>query len=207
MFDLSFCHIIQRHCITQFTLYTVLMFDLARPDSQFLCTCVFFSFFVIAHRSTVFSILISNLINKYNSLTLAPNMPCMFLVIYNQNTYSERKGANDILVVTWCSLWHFLFVFLTLSTMSKKLQDDGKTATTTLTSNILSRHTIKTSRSGSKSDFPNPFCRKPHANFTITDCCSSLSITSGVPTHWRAFERVWSRSLVMNAIIKTMVHV
>ena len=36
--------------------------------------------FVITHRSTVLSILISNLINKYNSLTIAPNMPCMLLV-------------------------------------------------------------------------------------------------------------------------------
>jgi len=36
-------------------------------------------FFVITHRS-VLSILISNLINKYSSLTLAPNMPCMLLV-------------------------------------------------------------------------------------------------------------------------------
>ena len=34
-----------------------------------LCMCI--SFFVITHRFTVLSILISNLINKYNSLTLA----------------------------------------------------------------------------------------------------------------------------------------
>ena len=43
-----------------------------------LCMCI--SFFVITHRFTVLSILISNLINKYNSLTLTPNMPCMLLV-------------------------------------------------------------------------------------------------------------------------------
>ena len=36
---------------------------------------------VITHWSTVLSILISDLINKYNSLMLAPNMPCMLLVI------------------------------------------------------------------------------------------------------------------------------
>ena len=43
--------------------------------------CVF-PFFVFTHRSTVLSIIISNLNNKYNSLTLAPNMPCMLLVLY-----------------------------------------------------------------------------------------------------------------------------
>ena len=51
----------------------------ASPDTQFLCTHVCF-FFVITHTSTVLSILISNLINKYNTLTLTPNMPCMLLV-------------------------------------------------------------------------------------------------------------------------------
>jgi len=41
--------------------------------------CISF-FFVITHRSTVLSILISYLINKYNSFTFAPNMPCMLIV-------------------------------------------------------------------------------------------------------------------------------
>jgi len=44
------------------------LYIIARPDSQFLCTHVYFFFFVVTHRSTVLSIiLISNLINKYNS--------------------------------------------------------------------------------------------------------------------------------------------
>jgi len=50
----------------------------SQASSQFLCMHVYF-FFVITHRS-VLSILISNLNNKYSSLTLAPNMPCMLLV-------------------------------------------------------------------------------------------------------------------------------
>jgi len=50
----------------------------SQAHSQFLCMHVYF-FFVITRRS-VLSILISNLINKYSSLTLAPNMPCMLLV-------------------------------------------------------------------------------------------------------------------------------
>ena len=38
----------------------VLMFDLTRPDSQFLCTCVYYYYFIVfTHRSTVLSILIS----------------------------------------------------------------------------------------------------------------------------------------------------
>jgi len=38
-------------------------------------------FFVLTHRTTALAILISDLISKYNSLTFAPNMPRMLLVI------------------------------------------------------------------------------------------------------------------------------
>ena len=51
---------------------------LYRPHSQFLCMHVYW-LLVITHRS-VLSILISNVIYKYSSLTLAPNMPGMLLV-------------------------------------------------------------------------------------------------------------------------------
>ena len=40
--------------------------------------CVFL--FLWSHIDLLSSILIINLINRYNSLTLAPNMPCMLLV-------------------------------------------------------------------------------------------------------------------------------
>ena len=70
--------IIQWHCITQFTLYKGINIW---PHQTWLTipvyTWVFFHFFfflVITHRSTIFSILISALINKYKSLTLAPSM-------------------------------------------------------------------------------------------------------------------------------------
>jgi len=57
--------------------------------------CVFL--FVITHRSTVLSILISNLINKYNSLTLAPNVPCMLLVylLYDLALASLTNGLDS----------------------------------------------------------------------------------------------------------------
>ena len=54
---------------------------IAKPDSSVAMYAVYF--FVITHRSTGLPILITDLISKYNSLTLAPNMPCMLLVSYS----------------------------------------------------------------------------------------------------------------------------
>jgi len=58
--------------------------------------CVFLSF-VITHRSIVLSVLISNLINKYNSLTLAPNVTCMLLVylLYDLALASLTNGLDS----------------------------------------------------------------------------------------------------------------
>ena len=55
------------------------------------------SSFVIIHRSTVLSVLISNLINRYNSLTLAPNMPCMLLVVIVMLQTLESSLAGQTL--------------------------------------------------------------------------------------------------------------
>jgi len=63
------------------------------------CVCMCISFSVITHRSTVLSMLISNLINKYNSLTLAPNMPCMLLVVFMAPTVSSGSNLNTFATV------------------------------------------------------------------------------------------------------------
>ena len=84
------------------------LYIIARPDSQFLCTQVYF-FFVITHRSTVLSILITNLINRYISLTIAPNMPCTLLVMtsYFAHVLNSYSG---------CSLyWRVVFILLSAS--------------------------------------------------------------------------------------------
>ena len=96
------------------------------------------------------------------------------------------------------------YLYITSSTMSKKLQDDGETATATLPPATHSpQHTIKTNRSIWKdSDFQNLVGRQTHTNFTITDRCSGLSITSGRPRRWRVFERARSISLTTH----TMIH-
>ena len=44
----------------------------------------------------------------------------------------KREGTNNVLVLRWSGLWRFLLVFSASSTISKKLQDDCETATTTL---------------------------------------------------------------------------
>jgi len=95
---------------------------IARPDSQFLCTHVYF-FFVITHRSTVLSILISNLIHKYNSLTLAPNMPCMLLVF---------TGASDLNVnfrLSVCHGWTVNFFARFASCFNSNIMQELKTRT------------------------------------------------------------------------------
>jgi len=38
-----------------------------------------------------------------------------------------------------------------------------------------------------------------------TDHCSSLSVTSGVLSHWRVFERARSLSLVTHTIFATII--
>ena len=63
---------------------------IARPDSSVVSVYAVYSF-VITHRSTALPILISDLISKYNSLTLAPNMPCMLLVIIMCTYYVHRN--------------------------------------------------------------------------------------------------------------------
>ena len=56
---------------------------------------------------------------------------------------------------------------------------------------------------GKQSYFSNLVCRRPHPNFTTTDHCSGLSITSGVPSCRRAFERAHSRCLITYAVFST----
>jgi len=81
--------------------------------SQPWLTCVFFG--GITLRSTVLSIilLISNLINEYNSLTLAPNMPCMLLVssrtfetVYFCTCAPEVSTASVVKICTPCKYGH-----------------------------------------------------------------------------------------------------
>ena len=68
-------------------------------------------------------------------------------------------------------VWPLVFIFVYyLSAMSKKLEDDGKTATTTLP---LPQTYYQNKKS--TCNFPNPIGRQAHANFTMTDCCSDLS--------------------------------
>ena len=67
---------------------------------------------MITHRSTALPILISDLISKYNSVTLAPNMPCMLLVLVRMpiNLYVEEvncggadasSGRTQLKTPTW----------------------------------------------------------------------------------------------------------
>ena len=68
-------------------------------------------------------------------------------------------------------VWPLVFIFVYyLSAMSRKLEDDGRTATTTLP---LPQHTIKTNKG--ICNFANLIGRQAYANFTMTDCRFGLS--------------------------------
>ena len=82
--------------------------------------------------------------------------------------------------IVWPVIVSICFCISTSSTMTKKLRHNHA-----VTSNTLPEHIVKINRSIWKQWFPNLVGSWPHANFTITNCC--FSITSGVPSHWRAF--------------------
>jgi len=99
---MSSVHAISMTCSMCWTsLCAACLYIIARPDSQFLCMRVYF--FVITHRSTVLSILICDLINKYNSLTLALVMTSYFA--HMLNSYSGRS-----------LYWRVVFILLSAST-------------------------------------------------------------------------------------------
>jgi len=69
-------------------------------------------------------------------------------------------------------VWPVVFIFVCyLSAMSRKLEDDGKTPTTTLPP--ATHFPYKQNKS--TCNFPNPIGRQAHANFTMTKWYSGLS--------------------------------
>lgn len=86
-----------------------------------------------------------------------------------------------------------------------KVQDDDKTATTTLPPPALSLSPSYYQNNGNiwkHSNFPNMVSRWPHANFTNADCSSLFT------RHFRrAFEGARSRSLVTHPIFTTVMYV